>query len=209
MSGFIVIGYSGHAFVVLDIIEANGHTVVGYCENEEKLWNPYNLPFLGNEMSKEGLAVLRQYEYFIAIGSNPIRKKVYDKLLGENLQEPAKIIHPSATISPKAVVGAGTMVAAQVAINALAHVGKGVICNTNCIIEHECEIGNFVHIAPGAVLAGNVKIGAGTFVGANAVVKQGVSIGEGVTIGAGTVVLKDVADGIVLVGNPGKQVLSK
>jgi acetyltransferase EpsM len=42
-------------------------------------------------------------------------------------------------------------------------VGKNVIINTSCIIEHECFLGDTVHIAPGAVLAGNVTIGERTF----------------------------------------------
>jgi acetyltransferase EpsM len=37
-------------------------------------------------------------------------------------------------------------------------VGKNVILNTGCIIEHECVLGDAVHIGPGAVLAGNVKL---------------------------------------------------
>jgi len=85
-----------------------------------------------------------------------------------------------------------------------AKIGKNVILNTACIIEHECEISDSVHIAPGAVLAGNVFVGERSFIGANSVVMQGVKIGKDVIIGAGSVVISDVPDGKKIVGNPSR-----
>ncbi|MDZ7692666.1 MAG: DapH/DapD/GlmU-related protein [Balneolaceae bacterium] len=72
----------------------------------------------------------------------------------------------------------------------MSEIGKYVILNTNCVIEHECRIANGVHVAPGAVLAGNVEVGKGSFIGANTVVKESVSIGEDVIVGAGATIIK-------------------
>ncbi|MEM8527759.1 MAG: acetyltransferase [Bacteroidota bacterium] len=202
--GVILIGYSGHAYVVCDIFRSQRVEVIGYCENEEKAFNPFDLKYFGTESSAEGLSVIQQYDYFIAIGNNQIRQKIYQKLATQQLQEPTKAIHNNTTISDLAAIENGTMIAPNVTINALAKIGKGVICNTACVIEHECQIGDFVHIAPRAVLAGNVTIGKTSFIGANAVVKQGIKIGENVTVGAGSVILKDIPNDAVVVGNPGK-----
>ena len=198
----VIIGYSGHAFVVCDIFSSGGRNVIGYCENECKEYNPYKLEFFGRELSVEGLNALKSNAYFIAIGSNRIRKIIQEKLSLEYAILPTNAIHPSAVLSSTVSLGKGVMVAANATINPFAKIGNGVICNTSCVIEHENKIGDFAHIGPGAILCGNVSIGKETFVGANAVVKQGITIGSNVMVGAGAVVIRDIPDNCKIVGNP-------
>ena len=200
----IVIGYSGHSFVVCGILKAAGHSVTGYCDAEEKQYNPFGLKYFGTELSDDGLMALKEAGFFISVGDNNLRNRIFDQLATKDLL-PSNAIHPSAFIDDSVAMAAnGVMIAAHVTINPLAIIGKGAICNTSCIIEHECVVGDFSHIAPGAVLCGNVKVGNNSFVGANAVVKQGVSIGKNVMIGAGAVVIKDVPDNVTVMGVPAK-----
>ncbi|GAB2829403.1 acetyltransferase [Ferruginibacter profundus] len=198
----ILIGYSGHAFVAYGIFTAAGKKITGYCDNEEKQYNPFALPYWGKENSDVAMAAFATAGFFIAIGDNTIREKVYRALAANNLY-PGNAVHPSAVIDASATIAAtGVMIAANAVINPLAKIGVGAICNTGSIIEHECVVGDFAHIGPGAVLCGNVKLGHNSFVGANAVVKQGISIGNNVMIGAGAVVLKNVPDNVTVVGVP-------
>lgn len=199
-----IIGYSGHAFVVIDILESKDLKVYGYFDKIEKAFNPYSLDYLGNENTESAMQVFDSSSWFVAIGDNHIRQKITFSLLDKGIQPPMTIYHKKSTISDTASFGHGTMVASGAIVNPLAKVGNGVICNTGSIIEHECQVGDFCHIAPGAVLAGNVQIGERAFVGANSVIKQGIRIGSNVTIGAGTVVLFDVPDGATIIGNPGR-----
>lgn len=200
----IIIGYSGHAFVLYGILQLAGKQVTGYCDVSEKEYNPFNLVYEGSETSEETLKKLQANDFFIAVGDNKIRSKIYHQLNKQNIL-PVNAIHPSAVIDASASIAAhGVMIGAQVTINPLATIGMGAICNTGCIIEHECIVGDFAHIGPGAVLCGNVKIGDGTFVGANAVIKQGITIGKNAMIGAGAVVVKNVADNVTVVGVPAK-----
>jgi sugar O-acyltransferase (sialic acid O-acetyltransferase NeuD family) len=200
----IIIGYSGHGFVVCGIITASGKKITGYCDNEEKQYNPFSLQYFGKETSSTALAAFKNNEFFIGIGDNSIREKVFNTLAATQLY-PANAVHPSAVIDASAAIATqGVMIAANVVINPLATIGTGAICNTGCIVEHECVVGNFAHIAPGAVLCGNVKIGNNSFVGANAVIRQGVTIGNNVMIGAGAVVLKNVPDNTTVIGVPAK-----
>jgi len=200
----ILIGYSGHAFVIYGILHAAGKQVIGYCDVVEKGYNPFNLRYFGTENTEAALQAIKQSGFFIAVGDNLLRNKIHDNLQEKNLA-PGNAIHPSAVIDPSAAIAStGVMVAANVTINPLATIGTGAICNTGCIIEHECVVGNFAHIGPGAVLCGNVKIGDRTFVGANAVIKQGIIIGKNAMIGAGAVVVKDVADNVTVIGVPAK-----
>lgn len=200
----ILIGYSGHSYVVYGIFEALGKKISGYFDNEEKAFNPYHLKYLGKESSEESFALLRKDEFFIAIGDNAIRQKIFEKFVEQGCF-PVNAIHPTAVIDRSAVLAShGIMISANVSINALSKIGNAVICNTGCIIEHECEIADFVHIGPGTVLCGNVMVGKGTFVGANAVIRQGIHIGKNCMIGAGAVVIKDIPDNMVVVGNPSR-----
>lgn len=200
----ILIGYSGHAFVVYGILKASGKTVTGYCDMAEKGYNPFALQYFGTENSETGLEAIKDHGCFIAVGDNQLREKIYDGLKKNNLS-PGNAIHPSAVIDPSAGIASEcVMIAANVTINPLASIATGAICNTGCIIEHECVVGAFAHIGPGAVLCGNVKIGDGAFVGANAVIRQGITVGKNAMIGAGAVVVKNVPDNITVVGIPAK-----
>ena len=201
-----IIGYSGHAYVIIDILLSAGRLVTAYCDQEEKEFNPYHLQYLGKE--SEVIKKLKRFDFFASVGHNGIREKIHMQM-SAFLGNPINAIHPSAVISSSVKMGDGIMVAANATINPLTELGRGVICNTSSTIDHECKINDFVHVAPGAVLCGNVTIGKGSFVGANSVIKQGITIGRNVIIGAGTVVVKDIPDNVTVVGNPQKQLIKK
>ena len=200
-----IVGYSGHAYVIIDIFLNAGRIVTAYCDNEEKGNNPFHLEYLGKE--HEVLNKLKKFDYFLCVGHNGIREKIYNQVKNI-LGNPINAIHPKAIVSASAKMGHGVMVAANASINPIVEIGNGVICNTSCSIDHECVIEDFAHIAPGAILCGNVRVGKGSFIGAGAVIKQGVTIGENVMVGAGTVVLEDIISNITVVGNP-QRVLTK
>lgn len=205
----IIIGYSGHAFVACGILQAAGMPPTAYCDFEEKEHNPFQLQYLGSENDAKGLEAIRDGNFFIGVGDNSIREKVYRKL-EQRSHFPVNAIHPSLIIDPSAKLnGKGIMISSGVIINPLALIAAGAIINTRAVVEHECVVGEFAHIGPGAVLCGNVTVGAGSFVGAAAVVRQGVRIGRNVMIGAGAVVLSDVADGKMVAGNPAKDIIKK
>ena len=192
----VLIGYSGHGLMCLDVATLNDYTISGYCDHELKEFNPLNLNFLGSETQlKNGTNVI------LGIGDNHIRFKLYNELI--HLQY-INIIHPSAIVAWSVKLGDGIVIAANAVVNPFAEIGTGAIINTAAIIEHECVIGDFSHVAPGAVLCGNVKVGTRSFIGANSVIKQGVTIGDEVIVGAGSVVISDIQNNTMVVGNPAR-----
>lgn len=200
----LIIGYSGHAFVVCGILHAAGKKVRAYCDTKEKAINPFRLEYLGKETDPAATDTIKKEGFFIAIGDNTIRRKIYRHFEENNLY-PVNAIHPTAIIDAGATLGKyGIMVSAGVCINPLAAIGNGAICNTGCIIEHECVVGEFSHIGPGAVLCGNVTVGEGTFIGASSVIRQGISIGKNAMVGAGSVIIKNLQDNEVVAGNPAR-----
>ena len=192
----ILIGYSGHGLMCLDVAFLNDYHIMGYCDLDLKEFNPFNLNFLGTETQLEnGTNVI------FGIGDNHIRFKIHKELPHLNY---INIIHPSAIVASSVKLIEGIVIAANAVVNTFAKIGKGVIINTSAIIEHECVIGDFSHVAPGAVLCGNVKLGTRSFIGANSVIKQGVTIGDDVIVGAGSVVISDIPDNQTVVGNPAR-----
>lgn len=194
----IVYGASGHAKVIIEILEANGvgHLTLWDIVERPPLWDykivsPQENPGLGEEM-------------IIAIGANNIRKKIDDQYAGK--VEYALAVHPHAAVSGRATIGAGTVVMAGVSINADTAIGRHCIINTNASIDHDCRIADYVHVSPNAALCGSVKVGEGTHIGAGATVIPGVSIGRWCTVGAGSVVLSDVPDYATVVGIPARTI---
>ena len=199
-----LIGYSGHAYVVLEAASLSGFECIGYCTQHPALQNPYNLDYLGFE-GDESFDWHIADDFILGIGDNYLRYKI-GKLIQAKNKKTLTITHPNAMISDTVKIGHGNFIGANVIANALASIGDYCILNTGSIIEHECILEDAVHIAPGAILAGNVFIGTNTFIGANAVIKQGVRIGNNVVVGAGSTVLNDIPDNQVWVGNPAKPI---
>lgn len=201
----VLIGYSGHGYVVADAALQVGMPLKFYADVEEFAQNPFNLEYLGYEKTPEFNGWSADYVYILGVGDNLLRYKL-GVLLDAKDQTMVNVISSTTQVSSLARLGKGIFIAPQARVNALATVGDLAIINTGAIVEHECRLGKAVHIAPGAVLAGNVTVGDKTFIGANSVVKQGVTIGENVIVGAGSVVLKDIPPGSTFAGNPARSI---
>jgi len=194
------IGYSGHAFVCIDIALLRNLNILGYYDFEKVENNPYNLDYLGIEENFN----VHDTSLFCSIGNNTKRQQVFDKINSVKKNMFTKLIHPSAIISKSSHVFDNVLVSAGAIVNSFSSIGKGSIINTSAVVEHECQIKSFVHIAPGAILTGNVTVGNRSFIGAGSVVKQGVKICDDVIIGAGSVVLGDITEPGTYIGAPTK-----
>jgi acetyltransferase EpsM len=186
----VVIGNGGHSTVVTDALAKNGINIDFIFDNDPKKQNM---------LSKNGHVIEKlpldewwrnhKTKSIIAIGSNPIRKKLSIEL---NNTEWIQSIHPSALIHESAIIGKGVYIGANVVIQPNAVIGDHAIVNTAAIIEHDCFISHYCHIAPGAILAGHVYVDEGAFIAAGAVVIPQKNIGKWAMIGAGSVVVKDI-----------------
>jgi len=184
-----LIGASGHAKVIIDILKSQGVEVEALYDDNENITELLGKPVLHQEEITSPL--------IISIGSNKIRKRLAEKLNVEF----GTAIHSSSIVSTFATVGAGSVVMQGAIIQSCAKVGKHCIINTGATVDHDCEINDYVHISPNTTLCGIVSVGEGTHIGAGSVVLPGIKIGNWCVIGAGSVVAKDLPDHVLAAGN--------
>lgn len=174
----IIIGAGGHGKVIFDILTASGDIVAG---------------FLDDDPAKDVLGKVSDYykfhdvEFVIGIGNPRTRERI-----SRSECKWYTAIHPTAVISPSAIIGEGTVVMANAVINANTTIGKHCIVNTSAVIDHDNNLSDFVHVSVGAKLGGTVCIGKNTWIGIGAVVSNNLNICEDCMVGAGAVVVKNI-----------------
>ena len=200
---YIIIGYSGHSYELIETLINKGEEVVGYYELIKKIKNPYKLKYLGDDDDIFKILNKNTFSFAVGIGNNQKRVKISSKLRLKGLTT-LNIFDRSSLISNSLEIGVGNFVSKNVIINSQCVLGDDIIINSGAIIEHECIISDGCHIAPGSVLCGNVKVGEKTLIGANSVIKEGIKIGSNSIIGAGSVVTSNVKSNSIIYGNPAK-----
>lgn len=200
-----VFGASGHAKVVIDVIERQGlYDIVFLVDDDPALKGThfYGYPVIGG---KQELLEARVQICggIVAIGSNRARIAVAQWLSDSGFPL-VSAIHPFAQLGRGSTVAVGTVIMAGAVINSDTHIGRNVIVNTRASIDHDCIIGDGVHIAPGATLCGTVSVGTGSFICAGATVIPNLTIGNNVIVGAGSTVISNVPDKVIAVGSPAK-----
>lgn len=203
----IIIGASGHGKVIADIIQKSGDKVVGFLDDSPKIDKDFiGFPVLGI------VGDYKKYEnhdteFVIAIGNAIIREKIAKKLDGVKWYT---AIHPTAVISGIDVeIGVGSVIMANVVINAGAKIGKHCIINSGAIVEHDNRIADFVHVSVGAKLAGTVSVGKSSWIGIGSSVSNNVNICDNCMIGTGAVVIKDIKKRGTYVGVPAERIDEK
>ena len=187
-------GASGHAKVIVEILERLGQKVNGIIDDDPNIKEFMGMPVIHHI---EELSPI-----IVSIGMNDQRKKVVERLMEAYDVDFGQAFHPTALVSKYSKVGEGTVMMPYCVVQACCKIGKHNIINTGAVLEHECILEDYVHISPNATLCGNVTVGEGAWIGAGATIIQGVKIGKWSIIGAGSVVTKDIPDGYVAYGVP-------
>ncbi|HUE22878.1 MAG TPA: acetyltransferase [Bryobacteraceae bacterium] len=204
--GVFVIGASGHAKVVIDIIERQSlWRIAGLIDTYESpgtqvmayavLGCEACLPAL---MAKHGAGAA-----IVAIGDNRIRCQVAQRVasIAPSLTF-VNAVHPSARIARDVEMGKGIAIMAGATVNPGTRIGDFCYVNTNASVDHDNMLERFSCVQPNAATGGNVRLGAFSVLAMGAIVVPGISVGEDTVVGAGSTVLDDLPDRVVAYGTP-------
>ncbi|MEC3908017.1 NeuD/PglB/VioB family sugar acetyltransferase [Tamlana sp. 2201CG12-4] len=210
MNKVLIIGSSGHAKVIIDIIRKQAkYEIFGLIDSyKSKGTRISDYEVLGTEKElPEIIATNDIYGGIIAIGDNWTRKKLYKEIVSssENFRF-ITVIHPDAVIAENIVIGHGTAIMAGVVINSSVTIGKQCIINTKSSIGHDVILKDFCSIAPGVTIGGEVKINKCTAISLGSNIIECIKIGKHTVIGAGALVNKNIEDFKTAYGVPVKNI---
>lgn len=210
MKPVAVICAGSHAVVLIEAIRLCGTgEVVCAIDDDKTKWGTALLGVLVSGPLAE-MATLRQQYGFnaVVIGMANYQRRqeqrmIYNQLVTQGLSV-MTVVHPSAFISPTAVLGRGVYVGPGAVIHTRAQVGDNVVVNTGSTIDHDAVLGSHAFISPGVTLAGHVDVGSGAYLGPGAIVGSRIRIGAEAVVGGGACVLADVGPGAKVYGIPAK-----
>ncbi|MFH1114512.1 MAG: acetyltransferase [Pseudomonadota bacterium] len=210
MKNIVVIGASGYAKVLADIIEKRAEfSIIGLIDS----YKPIGYELIGHSVlgTEHDLpALVGTYALVggvLAIGDNWDRYRMVSSILGlvPDFTFPT-LVHPSACLAGDVEIGQGTVITAGAVVNSASRVGQFCIINTRASLDHDNTIGDFASLAPGVTTGGNVTIGEFTAVSLGASLIHGITVGPHAVIGAGAVVVDDIPGFSVAWGTPAKVV---
>lgn len=136
----------------------------------------YDCVFLDDSIAARPLASYTDYidentEFIPAFGNNVFRLEWINKI-EQSGGKIATLIHPSAYISPKAIIREGSVILPKAIVNTDVLVEKGCIINLGAIIDHGCMIEEGCHICLGAIVKAENRIAALTKIEAGVVIEN-------------------------------------
>lgn len=213
MDNIVIIGSSGHAKVIIDIVQQEGrYHIAGLLDRFRKVdEQTLGYRILGKE---EDLPELTKIHFLkgaiVAIGDNFVRSQVVSRIRELCPGLPfVSAVHPKASIATEVSLGEGSVIMSGVSINPCSSVGQFCILNTNSSLDHDSAMEHFSSLAPGVTLGGNCKIGKYSAISIGAVMIHGVHVGEHSVIGAGSLVIKNIESFVVAYGTPAKIIRSR
>jgi sugar O-acyltransferase (sialic acid O-acetyltransferase NeuD family) len=200
MKTIAVVGAGGHGKVVAELAELCGYDVAFFDDNYPNMKFNEHWKIVGtlnDLLSKKNEC----RNVVIAVGNNNFRTKLFKQLSIKEFELPV-LVHPSAVVSKYANVNSGTVVFANVVINAFAQIGHNCIVNTGTVVEHDCILGDGVHLSPNVALAGGTIVGDTSWLGIGTVTKQLIKIGANSIIGANSTVTRNIPSNVTAFGSP-------
>lgn len=141
--------------------------------------------------------------FVITIGEPKFRREAFDRMTEAGYQG-ARLIHPSAFISPDAELGEGAVIGPNVFIGSLARIGKDFYAAMGAAIGHDAVIGDHTRVGVNAFVGGHTVIGENAFIGSGSMLKDRIRIGDFSVVAIASAVFSDVGDHTTVMGNPAR-----
>ena len=216
----VILGTGGNALDVLDLVQAlntqgTGWDVIGVLDDAaDRSARPFGLPVLGRLEDAARLSApggpLAEARFVNAIGSERNHAQRAEILARTGLapEQFTTLVHPGASVSPRAALGHGCCVGFGACVGGQARIAEQVWIGPGCVVGHDCVLDYAAVMAPRSTISGFVRLGYCCYLGSAAAVRQNISVGSQALVGIGAVVIRDVAPRTVVVGNPARELTS-
>jgi acetyltransferase EpsM len=200
----LVLGTSDFSLVVADIAEDAGFQVAGFVENLDRTNVASGHDGRPVTWFEDLPAMAGTHDVVCGLGTT--RRFIFiEQALGLGMRF-VTVVHPSATVSSRAEVGAGSVLSPGCVVAAYSSLGAHVLLNRGAMVGHHTRVGDYTSIHSGAQVASSCNIGRSTWIGIGAVISDHTRVGQGSVVGAGAVVINDIADRVTVVGVPARVV---
>jgi sugar O-acyltransferase (sialic acid O-acetyltransferase NeuD family) len=206
----VVLGAAATSHSIMDALESVNQlqpawNILGFVDDNPALHGTevYGYGVLGGSE----LVLKPEFRYASVVigvaneGQLLIRKKISERL-GLPPERYPVIVHPSASVSPKARLGPGCVVLFGTRCSGGAKLGSHVVVLEGSCIGHDCEISSFATVCCHATVGAYVRMGEGAFISTGAHLRVGISVGAESKVGMGSVALRNVPAGKTVFGNP-------
>lgn len=202
-----IVGAGTYGEAMCELAEILGYTIKGFYDEDEgkHRLSIMDYPVFG-KFSDLDEKIISENKYIVAIGNNAIRYKIMTKINNLGGVTPT-LIHPTAIISPSAVIGKGVYIQANAYIWTKVKIGDFSIISPNVVIAHHSTIGKACLVSTLTGVGASINIEDRVFIGMGCTIVTGMNVvGENSIIGAGAVVLKDTDRNSVYAGVPAKKI---
>jgi len=203
----VLIGGGEHASVIVDTIRSGAAApdILGFVDPDSQavIKADTKVRNLGDDSQLKNLPPVAAVIAFASMAAQRARGRAVDRL-SNFVVEWVTIVHPSASVSNSAVLGAGTVIMAGAIVQAGAIVGKHCVVNSGAIVEHDVVLHDYVQVASGAVVGGGAQIGEYAYIGLGASVRDHVVIGHDSIVGMGGAVVVNIEPESIVMGVPAR-----
>lgn len=163
MKSLLILGAGGFGQMVKETAIALGYEKVMFLDDAAKDEDVIGMCcdyVLKHEDYQEAVA---------AFGNNKTRLFWTDKLLEEGYEVPS-IVHPSAIVSPSAVLEPGCFIMQRAVVNTHTKIERAALINSGAVVDHDSCVCAGAHIGLGSVVKANCTIESGRKVEAGEVI---------------------------------------
>jgi sugar O-acyltransferase (sialic acid O-acetyltransferase NeuD family) len=196
---------NGNGVEALDCLGA-AYRCVGFVDDtpEKQRAGAHGHPVLGRAALAE-----RRDAQVLAVPGSPtsyLSRRGVVEGLGVRGDRFARVVHPSARVSPLAAVGRNVLVMAGVVITSNAVIGDHVCVMPNTVIHHDVVVGAWTLIGSNVTIAGGTTVGENCYLGSGSSIMNDLTLGDRVLVGLGTTVIRSLPADARVVGNPARPI---
>jgi sugar O-acyltransferase (sialic acid O-acetyltransferase NeuD family) len=205
MTDILIFPYNGNGLEALACLTKKHH-LIGFVDDDVAKQVKSELGF--EVFSREAFNKYKSAKVLAVPGSPDTylkRDSVIDSL-SLSVERHINIIHPTAVISPHAVLGKNVLIMANVVVSPNAKIEDNVCILPNTVIHHDVTVSQYTLIGSNVVIAGHTFIGKKCYIGSGSTIINNIEIGDETLVGLGTNVVHHVKSKSRVVGNPSRYI---